>query len=854
MPNIPIEKHQEDIQRFTLVQGLYKNYADILKEILEKAVSVYAPLGVVQARAKSIGSFSEKVIRKDKYKDPLRDITDLCGARTIVHFESQVEAICHFIRENFEIDEINSVDVKTRLKVSEFGYRSVHYIVAPNRPEILGIAIPKEIRDLKAEIQVRTFNEHVWADILHDRIYKTKINVPSRWQRESARLAAMLEEIDNAFYTISGTLDQFSVNYRPTPARDKLNNEISVLKTLISINPEYNEKTIGNYLKLVVLYNMLGQWSEIIDLLTPVIENSGMISEVRWKGRINYELGYAFCMQYRNNTKKGRFKQGIKLVEAALQLFQDTPVFNLDIAKASSYLAKLYDLAGRKLEYCIALASKARRSSPENPYYLLNAIVENFGAKDSIQQSDIDQVVPQLHQIITTCCEHIEMGIESPDACIAISLCSYLLGDETASIENLILLLHMAIRKEVPVSPEIIYDGLRLFSKVTGHKKSIVQTGILHIIGFKALNLKESKTWLKSLKTNLSGFADEVMIIAGKSSRYNREEIKKYSPYVEKALGSYTGTVISGGTDSGLPGLVGTISGKLKKNSNKHYTLIGYLPEKISGGIRKGKAYDTLRTSTGAGFSFNEVLLYWSDILLNELPTEKILLLGVNGGPISELEYTFALSMGARVVLIQDTGGAVDAVVFHKRWSIQPNLILLPADPDTLWALVCMNRKSRLDKEKVEDLARIVHETYRRQRLESFKPETSQVDDLKVVMPWEHLDPKLKISNIRQVEFFEHLLKRADLGIRVSKKPVLYAIHRNKQRFEQMARLEHSRWNAERLLAGWRYGPVKNIDKKINPCITGWDELNEGTKKYDYEPIKNIPVLLAKAGYEVYKF
>jgi len=854
MSNIPIEKHQEDIQRFTRVQKSYQKYAEILREILEKAVSVYAPLGVVQFRAKSIGSFSEKIIRKDKYRDPLNDVTDLCGARAIVHFESQVEAICLFIRENFNIDEANSVDVKTRLRVSEFGYRSVHYIVTPCKPEIMGVIIPDEIKNLKAEIQVRTFNEHVWADILHDRIYKTKINVPVRWHRESARLAAMLEEIDNSFSSISTTLDQYSLNYRPTPSQTSLNSEIAVLRTLILINPEPDNKTVGNYLKLTVLYNMMGLWTEIIDLLLRVYKNQGKITDELLKGRLEYELGYAKCMLKRKSRSGDQFREGVGLVEGALKRFKDNPVFSLDIAKASSYLAKLYDLSGKKQEVITVLTSKARRQSSENPYYLLNALVENLAIKKVIHQPDIDQIVPQLQLVIATCREHIEMGIESPDACVAISLCCFLLGDEKASIEHLILLLHMAIRKEVVVSPEIIYDGVRLFSRVNGYRNGLVQEVFLHMIGFRVFKLKESEAVLRLLYKTRPEFADYVMIIAGKSSPYSAEETKKYMPFLEKTLGSFRGTVISGGTDSGLPGLVGTVTAKMKASKSKEYRLVGYLPGKVSGGHRKNKAYDTFITTGGGDFSFLEVLAYWSDIInFNRLPAENVLLLGIDGGVISELEYKFAISMGARVVLLQDSGGAAGNVLLQRRWGNQPNLIVLPPDPDTLWALVCMNEESKLDKQKVRKLARTVHDAYRKQRLKNFNSETSVIDDLKVVMKWGQLDPKLQISNIRQVEFYEHLLKRAGIGIRVSKKPKLYPIHQDKKRFDLLARLEHSRWNAERLLAGWRYGPVKSIENKINPNIRTWEELDEGTRKYDFVAVQNIPSLLASVGYEIYK-
>src|SRR4030042_6822957 len=105
MLNIPLSQHRQDINTYKSEQEYYRLYADVLRKILQKAVDLYARDGIVQARPKSIESFSEKIIRKDKYKNPLVDMTDLCGARAIVHFESQVNDICNFVRDNFEIDE-----------------------------------------------------------------------------------------------------------------------------------------------------------------------------------------------------------------------------------------------------------------------------------------------------------------------------------------------------------------------------------------------------------------------------------------------------------------------------------------------------------------------------------------------------------------------------------------------------------------------------------------------------------------------------------------------------------------------------------------------------------------------------
>jgi hypothetical protein len=120
-------------------------------------------------------------------------------------------------------------------------------------------------------------------------------------------------------------------------------------------------------------------------------------------------------------------------------------------------------------------------------------------------------------------------------------------------------------------------------------------------------------------------------------------------------------------------------------------------------------------------------------------------------------------------------------------------------------------------------------------------------------MTWDKLDPKLISSNIKQVEFYEHLLNQAGLKIRKTKKPGIYKLDESFHGFKRLGQLEHARWNAERILAGWRYGIVKDIKKKLNPGILKWDDLSEDIRKYDYDAIRNIPALLAKIGYEIYE-
>ncbi len=109
------------------------NWQRSCKQVLEAATKEHAPLAIVQTRPKAVASFAEKAQRKkNRYRDPLNRMTDLCGGRVITHTHTEVEAVCKFIEAHFQIDRDNSVDVSQRLKPTEFGYRSVHYIVHSN--------------------------------------------------------------------------------------------------------------------------------------------------------------------------------------------------------------------------------------------------------------------------------------------------------------------------------------------------------------------------------------------------------------------------------------------------------------------------------------------------------------------------------------------------------------------------------------------------------------------------------------------------------------------------------------------------------------------------------------------------
>ncbi|MCX6926328.1 MAG: RelA/SpoT domain-containing protein, partial [Verrucomicrobia bacterium] len=163
------ELHKQQIEAYTKQYPDYEIYATALKRVLRKSCEASLPEAFVQARPKSIPSFAEKCARKfDKYPNAVKQLTDLCGARLIVQTLEQVEAAKSFIRSNFII--VEEEDKASLLSTDKFGYRDLHVIIQfrPERPFDLSPEELKAIGGRKAELQVRTWVQHAWADTLHD--------------------------------------------------------------------------------------------------------------------------------------------------------------------------------------------------------------------------------------------------------------------------------------------------------------------------------------------------------------------------------------------------------------------------------------------------------------------------------------------------------------------------------------------------------------------------------------------------------------------------------------------------------------------------------------------------------------
>ncbi len=149
--------------------------------------------------------------------------------------------------------------------------------------------------------------------------------------------------------------------------------------------------------------------------------------------------------------------------------------------------------------------------------------------------------------------------------------------------------------------------------------------------------------------------------------------------------------------------------------------------------------------------------------------------------------------------------------------------------------------------EELDVLARSVHDNYVQNRLD----EGAGPDSDPALQPWELLDETYRTSNRHQADHIPVKLRAIGChGVRADE-PAAGVTAFSPEEVELLARMEHARYNAERFLEGWGWGPERDLTKRTNPYLTSWDQLPEEVKDYDRQAVLNIPNLLGKIGQKV---
>lgn len=859
--------HKAQIDAYTAIKPIYDKYAAALERVFTVAKSASIPECIVQVRAKAIPSFAEKCLRKyEKHKDPVNELNDLCGARVIVHTLEQVKAVRAFVRCNFLIREEDEKGLI--LGEDKFGYRDLHFLILldPARAAAIGFTADeiKVIGSRVAELQVRTVVQHAWADILHDRMYKTKLVYPPTFKRKGSLLAAIMEDGDRQFDSLAGDIDGMQTNFTVYASCQEVDKEIKILEVIYE-NAKQDKKSSAALnlakaaLNLAKLYSAKDRYEDVCARLKP---HQNIAGSLRFE--ILLELGYALCKQHAAQPASPDYQAGqdalLEVIdECRCEVYDSIP----NLRKRQSMLARALTRLGWSYQNCPNNAAKARSCycqalcvEPGNPYYLAEVLAYEIFCSGKADM--ISTMEATIREAIATCRQHAANGVELPYAYFTAGRLQLLLGcdkegperekvaldHDKAAVVDYAHGLRLLKTGDICVPSDLLEQEKAWIHRVAhSNTPTHGKKWVLDLIDLYTRNGTAAKKTAGETK-----LAAPVMIVAGSAGiGITSTDIKRLTENLADAVAGCRGCILSGGTPVGVPG---AIAQAVMEASSKGQVpeLVSYLPRSLPTDLEADKRYRMVICGEN-DFSPAQPLQYWRDILANGVAAKEVVVFGYGGGLIAAAEYAIALMLGAEVYLVRGSGRAADD--FLQMEALMPNLKGLPNDKKSILFLFrsASPAPATFTSEELDRMARQIHANYVEENAKKI-PEN--------LRHWDRLDDNYRQANIGQAQEMAEILHRHNFAVVPQSSPgvALTTDDMNqkdqKEFVEKMAELEHGRWNVDRLKKGWRHGERDN-EHKVHDCLVPWDVLPDQIREFDREAIRNYPGILANVGMKIVK-
>ena len=696
--NNQLDIYKGYIQKFKNIRTDLRHLKEVFLKILTDLASDITHGYIVEGRVKAIPSFAEKIIRKN-YENPLKGITDLCGVRVILPNLYEVEKIGKMIEELFEIDWENSEKKVEQLKVNETGYLSDHYVVSliENSSGLYEkFGFDDDILKLskyKVEIQVRTFLQHQWAVNQHGRFYKGEFDPPWQYRRELFLVAANLEIADKNISTVMKKLEDYESSYGRYFTKDEIQEELKRLKLVY----EVGEQDLGCAFDIAKFYMELEKWEEAIEYLTKAIDSPQFatlrdIKAAKYKKNLGISMGKKHkkgYKQYLDTNNSEDYKEEKEGFEKAVHYIQASLELNPEDVDAMSSLGGLWkDINNTKaMEYY----KKALKIDEGDPYPLGNYLILKIESSKDLDvirynESKISKAIQKREN-------HVEVDVDIPWAFFDLGLFHLFRQDLIESLEYYILgirdsteLWMIQTTLDTFIRIEEVRDQLTGYGLV----KSVLLLGALH----KAKSIlkkrkqeraqknadqkleeeiKDLENLIQEITNNLNeeGITSKVkelkppvVILAGGTDKSIEKKITGYKETLIKAFNGFRGTIISGGTSSGISGFAGA----LQEIYRRDIRTLGYMPKENPWNVQKDTRYTQIITTDGSDFSFLESIQYWYDLITNGVEATDVKLIGINGGGISALEFRLAITLGAKVGIISGSGREASKLIKDELW------------------------------------------------------------------------------------------------------------------------------------------------------------------------------------------
>lgn len=346
--------------------------------------------------------------------------------------------------------------------------------------------------------------------------------------------------------------------------------------------------------------------------------------------------------------------------------------------------------------------------------------------------------------------------------------------------------------------------------------------------------------------------AEQFAIIAGGAASWDGEAGSEHRAAAVAHLTEavtrppWNATLISGGTPSGISGIVGALPGVRRR---------GYCPATNDGrAVITHEGYDDIVRGLRDGFSIADPLRAWADLIGREIDPEDVPVLVYPGGPITRQEVALAHALGAHVGVVELPGddGSDALRTLYADWD---RVTPLSNDPMVVRAFLRAPTGVGITTAQCWQLAEEIHESYRAKQLAA----GVSADDPSCV-PWSRLASGLRHSNWAQAAHIPVKLEALgwelcppDAGVRLDLD--LPFVVNTDQPFpradlERLARMEHGRWAVERVRRGWQDGTRAPL-KLLTHCLVPWEALPPVEQAKDRDTIVGLPALIDGAGLAV---
>lgn len=118
---------------------------------------------------------------------------------------------------------------------------------------------------------------------------------------------------------------------------------------------------------------------------------------------------------------------------------------------------------------------------------------------------------------------------------------------------------------------------------------------------------------------------------------------------------------------------------------------------------------------------------------------------------------------------------------------------------------------------------------------------------------FDDLPDYIKYSNYKQADFLVKILTELGYSVVDAESPGEDIESFDEDSIEYLAKREHNAWYRLKINLGWRYGPVRDDEMKLNPNLVEWEELGIAKRDSNKRTFRNLPQMCKNVDLKIVK-